>query len=246
MATINLHFSFSEFISRVRVITSKAGYDSYSSSYALADAFEIMDKGYTPKGGFEAFDVPPSDFEVQTATWDVVGSVPDIGVFLSGHPLCMIDIAPSTEKKRFVKLAVQVNCNGDVAARDMQLFNDKVYHAISSLKAQGVEVEMAALLYNNVGKSRKECLLVDVLKQGEVFNPSMLSAAMHVSFFRKIWFEWTYHHYDTCGGSENAPSMVGDGYHVVPSIEFQGRGFDLKQFILDCVSRDEELQLELA
>lgn len=246
MAKINLHFSFSEFISKVREITSKVGYDTYCSTQSLADAFEIMDKGHTPQGGFEAFDVPPSDFETQTATWDVVGAVPDIGVYLSGMPMNMIDITPSTEQKRFVKLAVQVNCNGDVSAKHMQIFNDKVYHAISSLKAQGVEVEMAAMLYNNVGKGRTECLLVDVLKQGEVFNPSMLSAAMHVSFFRKIWFEWTYHHYDTCGGSEQAPSMVDDGYHVVPSIEFQGRGFDLKQFILDCVSKDEELQLELA
>jgi hypothetical protein len=205
-----------------------------------------MDKGYMPDGGFEAFEVPPSDFEVQTATWDVVGSVPDIGVYLSGHPLSMIDITPSLEQKRFVKLAVQVNCNGYVAAEDMQLFNDQVYHAISSLKAQGVEVEMSALLYNYVNKSRTECLLVDVLKQGEVFNPSMLSAAMHVDFFRCIWFEWAYHNYDTCGGSERPPSIVGDNYHVVPNIEFQGSDFDLKQFILDCVSKDEEARLELA
>jgi hypothetical protein len=251
MSVINLQFSFSEFISKVREIPNPhdsrgRDYEEATLTKSLAHALEIMDKGHTPKGGFEAFDVPPTDFETQSATWDVVGAVPDIGVYLSGMPMNMIDITPSIEQKRFVKIAVQVNCNGYVDASDMQLFNDKVYHAISSLKAQGIEVEMSALLFNDVSSSRTECLLVDILKQGEVFNPSMLSAAMHVSFFRRIWFAWAYHHYDTCGGSDRPPSIVGDGYHVVPSTEFQGRSFDLKQFILDCVSKDEELRLELA
>ena len=251
MAIKNIQFSFSEFISEVRAIKNPndsrgALYEEATLTKSLAHALEIMDKGHTPKGGFEAFDVPATDFETQSATWDVVGAVPDIGVYLSGMPMNMIDITPSIEQKRFVKIAVQVNCNGGTSADSMQKFNDKVYHAISSLKAQGVEVEMSALLYNDVSQSRTECLLIDILKQGEVFNPSMLSAAMHVSFFRRIWFAWAYHKYDTCGGSLRPPSIVGDGYHVVPSAEFQGRGFDLKQFILECVSKDEELRLELA
>jgi hypothetical protein len=251
MKTINLQFSFSEFISEVRNIEEPYNpkgkeYTEFTLTKSLEDALKIMDNGHTPKGGFEPFDVPPTDFETQSATWDVVGAVPDIGVYLSGMPMNMIDIAPSTEQKRFVKLAVQVNCNGGTSADKMQRFNDQVYHAISSLKAQGVEVELSALVYNDVNKSRIECMLIDILKQGEVFNPSMLSAAMHVSFFRRIWFAWTYKNYDTCGGSLNPPSVVGDGYHVIPSTEFQGRSFDLKQFILDCADKDEQSRLELA
>lgn len=248
MAIINLQFSFLEFISKVRAIKNPYDCEDLSGFYgtkSLAAALDIMDKGFIPDGGFDAFDVPPSEYEVQTVSWDVVGSVPDIGVYLSGMPLNMIEATPSLEQKRFVKLAVQVNCNAGYDADDMQRFNNQVYHAITSLKAQGVEIELSALLYNRVG-SGTECLLVDILKQGEVFNPSMLSAAMHVSFFRRIWFAWTNEVYKDFGASRSAPEVVGDGYHTIPNIEFQSSDFDLKDFILGCVAKDEENRLQQA
>lgn len=239
------HFCFNEWVNTVKSL-DQSGDGKYGESEdfygtkTLEQAYQIMDRGYIPEGGFDPIEIGESERLSDIVTWDVVGAVPCVATYLSGLPHCMIDLTPSPVEKRFIKLAVQVNSNGGVGAQKMKDYNERVYHAIAALKEMGVEVDMAVLLRNNLDGT-EETILVDICSGGEVFSPAILSAAMHPSFFRRLWFIWAYDKYGSYGSSE-IPDKVINGYHVLPSVNFAS-GVDLKAFILDCI---DQQQLQIA
>ena len=198
------------------------------SSYMMLDfhgvktfdeGLKLQKTGYVPKGGFDLdIEVRPT-LEVQEHfEMDFAGIMPDVGVFLSGEPQCMVNYIQFESEVKVLKIAVQCNCNGGWSADYLIKHSEEVFHAIRWAQSKGFQVELVALMYNDMGSVR-ETFTITLMKAGDVLSASRIAAAIHVSLFRCLWFTWAYKTYGNCGGSENPPKEI-DGYKVIPSTEF--------------------------
>jgi hypothetical protein len=214
----------------IETINSK-GFDvakQQASSYMMPEfhgvktfdeGIKLQQTGYVPKGGFDLdIEVRPTLEVKEHFEMDFAGIMPDVGVFLSGEPQCMVNYIQSDAEVKILKIAVQCNCNGGWAAKDLIKHSEEVFHAIRWAQSKGYQVELVALMYNCMG-SVTETFTITLMKAGDVLSASRIAAAIHVSLFRCLWFAWAYKSYGNCGGSKNPPKEI-DGYKVIPSTEF--------------------------
>ena len=183
------------------------------------EALQLQRQGYIPEGGFDLdISVSPTLETRDEFTMDYCGIFPDVAVYLSGEPMNMVNYVQQEAEVKVLKLAIQCNCNGGVEAKRLIKHSEEVFHAVRWAQSKGFQVELVALLYNDMGKA-VETFTIDLMKQGDVLSASRIAAAIHVSLFRCFWFAWAYATYGNCGGSVKPPAVV-DGYHVIPSTEF--------------------------
>lgn len=180
---------------------------------------KLQASGYVPKGGFDLdIEVNPTLETKEEFVMDYAGIMPDVGVYLSGEPQCMVNYFTSEAEVKVLKLAIQCNCNGGYTAQQLIKHSEEVFHAVRWAQSKGYQIELVALLYNSMG-STEETFTITLMKQGDVISASRIAAAIHVSLFRCLWFTWAYKTYGSCGGSINPPEKV-DDYYVIPSTEF--------------------------
>jgi hypothetical protein len=202
-----------------------------------SEAIDLQRQGYIPKGGFDLdISVSPTIEARDEFVMDYCGIFPDVAVYLSGEPMNMVNYVQQEAEVRVLKLAIQCNCNGMTDAKEMIKHSEEVFHAVRWAQSKGFQVELVALLYNDMG-SVTETFTITLMKQGDVLSASRIAAAIHVSLFRCMWFTWAYAKYDSAGGSMNPPRII-DGYHVIPSTEFK-RGKSVTDIVSNILHQQE-------
>jgi hypothetical protein len=203
-----------------------------------SEAIDLQRQGYIPDGGFDLdISVSPTIEARDEFVMDYCGIFPDVAVYLSGEQMNMVNYLVQEVEVRVLRLAVQCNCNGFVDAKDIIKHSEQVFHAVRWAQSKGFQVELVALLYNEV-RAGVETFTINLMKQGDVLSASRIAAAMHVSLFRCFWFAWAYAKYGSAGGSKRPP-MVLDGYHVIPSTEFMPSGKSVKDVVRGILEQQE-------
>lgn len=202
-----------------------------------AEAIDLQRQGYIPKGGFDLdISISPTLESRDTFVMDYCGIFPDVAVYLSGEPMNMVNYVQQEAEVKVLKLAIQCNCNGMTDASEMIKHSEEVFHAVRWAQSKGFQVELVALLYNDMG-SATETFTITLMKQGDVLSASRIAAAIHVSLFRCFWFTWAYATYNNAGSSMIPPSII-DGYHVIPSTEFK-RGKSVTDIVSNILQQQE-------
>ncbi len=216
-----------------------SGYISkdFTGVTSWTEAADLQRQGYIPKGGFDLdIEVTPTIEPRDTFVMDYCGIFPDVAVYLSGEPMNMVNYMQQEAEVKVLKLAIQCNCNGGVEAKRLIKHSEEVFHAVRWAQSKGYQVELVALLYNQMS-SATETFTITLMKQGDVLSASRIAAAIHVSLFRCFWFTWAYKTYGGAGSSMRPPSII-DGYHVIPSTEFKG-GKSVADIITDILQQQE-------
>jgi|694.fasta_scaffold33863_4 hypothetical protein len=201
----------------------EAIYDGFYGVKSWSQCETLQKSGYVPDGGFSLdIEVNPTLENREEFVMDYGGIMPDVGVYLSGEPQCMVNYFTSEAEVKVLKLAIQCNCNGGYTAQQLIKHSEEVFHAVRWAQSKGYQIELVALLYNSMYSERittEETFTITLMKQGDVISASRIAAAIHVSLFRCLWFTWANKTYGSCGGSINPPEKV-DDYYVIPSTEF--------------------------
>ena len=216
-----------------------SGYISkdFTGVTSWTEAADLQRQGYIPKGGFDLdIEVTPTIENRDAFVMDYCGIFPDVAVYLSGEPMNMVNYVQQEAEVKVLKLAIQCNCNGMTDAKQMIKHSEEVFHAVRWAQSKGFQVELVALLYNQMG-SALETFTISLMKQGDVLSASRIAAAIHVSLFRCFWFTWAYKTYGGAGSSMRPPSII-DGYHVIPSTEFK-RGKSVTEIVSDILEQQQ-------
>jgi hypothetical protein len=194
------------------------------------EALRIASEGYIPEGGFDSDTSIAEKLSIE-ALLDVSGSVVDVGLFLSGEPECIWEFqqVPTT---KFIDLAINLGNAGRVEAKDLFAYAAKVYSLILSLKAKNIECNLRGLFKTSMGGGTT--VSVDIHKQGQVFSPATLSAALHPSFLRSLFIGWCQGRddYEWGCGSVLAPS-ANEGEIMLPSVQNIGSVDEIEEKIIN-------------
>lgn len=197
------------------------------------EALKIATEGYIPEGGFDS-SVSLAESNSIEASLDVHGSVVDVGLYLTGEPECMWEFqqVPST---KFIDLAINLGNPGRIEARDLFKYAAKVYALILNLKAKNVECNLRGIFKTTMGGGIT--VSVDIHKQGQIFSPATLSAALHPSFLRALFIGWCQGRDDFewgCG-SVLEPS-ANEGEILLPSVKDIGSVEAIEEKIINQLS----------
>lgn len=248
----NLRFTFAEWVAEatrcaaewdkpsVRENPSVVMYTDTSKEQAKwsgADSFEaaqqIMREGYVPKGGFNS-EIAIAEQQTITAMLDVSGSVVDVGMFLTGEPECMWEFqtAPTT---RFADIVINLANPALTEARDLFAYADKVYALVMRLKTQNIECNITGVLNTDMGDGYN--IEVEIHRQGQVFSPATISAALHPSMLRRMFIGYLQGQDNYRHGCGRVGAMNGyEGSIVLPSVHEAGDVDCLEQTILNSLS----------
>lgn len=197
------------------------------------EALKIATEGYIPEGGFDS-SVSIAESNSIEAALDVHGSVVDVGLYLTGEPECMWEFqqVPST---KFIDLAINLGNPGRIEARDLFKYAAKVYALILNLKAKNVECNLRGIFRTTMGGGIE--VSIDIHKQGQIFSPATLSAALHPSFLRALFIGWCQGRddYEIGCGSALEPSAR-DGEILLPSVKDIGSVDDIEEKIINQLS----------
>lgn len=216
---------------------------SYSKSWCgvttFAEAVDLQRKGYIPKGGVVKLPTPMDDLQQIYMERAMVGQIPDPDAWLRGEPEAMYNVVQMVEQQPAVHLAVMMNVLGGIDGDQQQKHADEVYRCIRHYQQQGYPVTLTALFYNDMLMAGcHELLQVELCREGQVISPATLGSAFHLSFYRVLWFNWAYIHYDNCGGSRTPPEYVDNGTRIViPSCQFLPPRTSVAEYVADRVKK---------
>jgi hypothetical protein len=206
----------------------------WSGVKTFADAVDIANNGYVPKGGFDSeVGSEASESSIISAMLDVSGSVVDVGLFLTGEPECMWEFqqVPST---KFVNLVINLSNNASVDASALFEYAAKVYSLVLRLKQKNIECNLTGVFQTNMGDGYR--INIELHKQGSVFSAATLSAALHPSSLRRLFIGYMQSMSDyTFGcGKPQAPSVEEDEI-LLPSVQGIGSVDKIEERILSAL-----------
>ena len=197
-------------------------------------AVKIATEGYIPEGGFNSDIDNLAESENISALLDVSGSVVDVGLFLTGEPECMWEFqqAPST---KFIDLVINLANSGGVSADDLFEYAAKVYSLLIRLKQKNIEANVIGVIQTTMGSGYR--INIDIHKQGQVFSPATLSAALHPMNLRRLYIGFTEgcDDYTSGSGRPQTPS-VEEGQILLPSVEEIGSVDKIEEQILSALN----------
>jgi hypothetical protein len=206
------------------------------------EAIEIQRSGYIPPAGVVKLPAMQMDNENLYMERAVIGQFPDVAAYLRGEPESMYNMVFDTTPTPTIHLACMMNVTAGIRAESQQQHADAVYNCIRALQAQGNQVTLTALFFNNMsifgGSERKvEELQVEIVSEGQVLSAATLGARFHLSYYRVAWFAWANFHFENTGGSIKPPAYVDAGKRlVIPSFEFMPEVGGKKQSVAEFVT----------
>ncbi len=168
-----------------------------STAYRMATV-----DGWEPaKPGVDGFTVDMSaltmaEREAHTFEYrnDVTGSVPDIGLYLSGEPECMMDSYPIVKpvKSFVVRIVVPFGYRADVEAEWARQRGTAIIGLLDALTAAGYSLEIwgvSAQFANKRGKQIRRAYAVKIHDAADIYDPKMIAFGTgHPAMHRKLRF----------------------------------------------------------
>lgn len=137
----------------------------------------------------EDFDLKTTEEELVTV-YDIAGSYPDVGMFMTGEPECMVDFAYTPAHNKFATVVISLPEVANVEAKYIQRKAVILCAVVSQLESQNIRTRVFLTAPITDKRSFNHAMSTMCVKDyNQPLEINQLSA-VHVSFFRRATFAW--------------------------------------------------------
>lgn len=214
----------------------RKGDKDWSGAASFEEAVKMAREGW-PEGRKLMVDAmasaAPITAKVADFAMDVAGAYPIAALAAAGDPMCMVDLAPVSDRaKPIIRLAINRCASAAYSAKEFMHFGAAVASYVDALEGSGYRVEIDAAMVCMDGNSRPYYCGVIIKQAHEPMEIDRMAFCLtNPAFLRRLHFAVAQNREDDnnsmsfCGSPMNIePKHVDHGVLVIPGINIFNPG----------------------
>lgn len=224
--------------------TSEHARKSWAGSKSLKHTLEIAKNGYELDkidSQIDSLKATESQYEMESV-FSVSGGDPDLGLYMSGEPECMIDFT-AIEANKFVHLVIGVTEGAGTSSEQILNRATAVCSVIDRLENRKYRVRLSMGIVNVNFNSKERitnCTIVKIKDYKEPMSIAEVAGVLHTGFYRRMIFRYweghkdfnQWHGYGSVGSENDAIRIlrkeIDDDFLYLPSVGEKSGGSDSK------------------